>query len=267
MTDAVLGAVFIVVDGKELGDAVKYLATRGKAVRSLAVDGTRLVSKTVVDELRAGGFPQVAESLCDWVGDARGATIARNASLQSVPGLSADEAVTKSLGATRAALRQAPDVVDASLGNSQYLAHFSEDYDWLVNTFEWRSYLERIDPPAGASESSWYQSPDALLRFEDDGDPLFDTQVDHILNHTRPVVRIDANPHGVFTTSNPMETLDDIYRQRAGQTVEVDVPIQSGYTIPAQPADITKTYQTEPCSRLILRRGNSVVTAFPWPTC
>ena len=163
-------------------------------------------------------------------------------------------------------------MADAALGNSQYAKHFEEDYDWLVKTFEWRSHLDRIDPPPGTAlepnNESWYQSPEGLIYGFDKGinSAIFDTRVDHVLNHTRRIQRVDGNAHGVMETANPLQTLDDVYRQRGTQTGnDIDVRIESGFTIPAG-ADSTKFYPNQPCTRLAVN-GVQVITAFPWPTC
>ena len=168
-------------------------------------------------------------------------------------------------------------MVDAALGNSQYARHFEEDYDWLVKTIEWRSYLQRIDPlvPPTANQvpnPSWYESPEGLI-YGYDFDANFASRVDHVLNHSRAITRTDTNPHGVLVeslTPNPLSRVDEVYLAAgspANATQPLDVKIRSGWTIPSQPADITRAYSVEPCTRVILRDGQFVITAFPWPSC
>ena len=217
-------------------------------------------------------FGDVLTQSC--VSDARGAAIARNASLDSVPGLTVKEATDKSLAATKVALAQRADahVADAALGNSKYLEQFEEDYDWLVKTIEARNFLKRIDPavPPTANQvpnPSWYESPEGLIYGYDKKTSGFDTRVDHLFNHTRPRTR-PAAPHGVFTVPNALETVDEAYLLRGVQTETIDSPIAAGYTIPAG-GDITKTYPLQPCVRVFMipNAANSVGTAFPWATC
>ncbi len=206
-----------------------------------------------------------------WVDASRGATIARNASLDTVPGLTTKEATDKSLAATKAALAQRADVSDAALGNSQYLAHFTEDYDWLVNTFEWRSYLLRIDPPAGpvlpgeTRVPSWYESPEGLIYRGPDPNAAFDTRVDHVLDHTRRRVR--NVPHGVFETASPFETVDEAFRtgglNQNVQLVDPDIdPTGVGFTIPANALNPNGQFSRVFCVR-VGGTVDQIRTAFP----
>jgi len=204
--------------------------------------------------------------------ESENAAYAEAVTFDTVPGLTTKEATDKSLGATKAALAQPADVVDAALGNSQYLTHFEEDYDWLVKTFEWRSHLERIDPPAGTiienGNPSWYRSRDTGLTYGyDDGidGPFNDTRVDHVLNHTRRRSRNSA--HGVFTTDSPFETVDEAYRVGGlNQDVQLGDPALDpegvGFTIPANAPDIDAKFAPVFCVR-IGGQVQNIITAFP----
>lgn len=185
--------------------------------------------------------------------------------VDTVRGLTTKEATEKSLAATKVALAQRADahVADAALGNSQYARHFEEDYDWLVNTFEMRSYLKRIDPPAG--QGSWYESPEGLVYRSPDPNDDFDTRVDHVLNHTRRQSR-DVD-HGVFTTPSPFETVDEAFRVGGlNQDVQLVDPNLSadgvGYTVPANETNLAQEFDPVFCVR-VGGTVDQIRTAFP----
>ena len=274
------------------GPALIEFVANCRALCDVPVDAAGALKLSAVDKLLRDSvdFARVSsmlEALTDverakfgdvltqsWVSDARGAAIARNASLDSVPGLTVKEATDKSLAATKVALAQRADahVADAALGNSQYARHFEEDYDWLVKTFEWRSHLERIDPPVGtpleAGNPSWYRSRETGLTYQYDNgaDALSnDTRVDHVLNHTRR--RSRNNDHGVFTTDSPFATVDEAYRSGGfNQDVQLRDPITDpdgvGFTIPGNSPDIDAKFEPVFCVRLGGQVDN-VITAFP----
>ena len=154
-----------------------------------------------------------------------GATIARNASFGNT-----DDVFARSVGATRVALQQTPEVAFEILGNSRYIDFLVNPTtsDWLVASMRYRADL--IPGPNG----SWV-SPGGL-RYRLDPNPDFDTVVDHVLNHTR---RQPDRPglHGVFEVDRPFLVIDDAWARRGDAVAvfetkdEFDVVISRSYVV------------------------------------
>ena len=92
-----------------------------------------------------------------------------------------------------------------------------------------------------------------------------DTRVDHVLNHTRRRSRDD--PHGVFTTDSPFETVDEAVRIGGfNQNVRFEIPSVGedgvGFTIPANAPDIDAKFDPVFCVRVGGSAGD-IITAFP----